>query len=127
MSSLFPWLMVAATILFTTYGQLILKWQVTTPAAAPFRFMESWPTLLLLLLRPWVISAFVAAFLASLCWMMAISRLPLSKAYPFTALSFPLVAIISTWLFRETLDWHKIAGTALIIAGVIVVSRSGMH
>ena len=121
------WLCVLLTIALTVYGQFVLKWQVNLagelPAGTGPRVHYVWR----LLLNPWVISAFAAAFAASLCWMAAIGRLPLSKAYPFTALSFPLVAIISTWLFRETLDWHKIAGTALIIAGVIVVSRSGMH
>ena len=123
MSSLFPWLMVAATILFTTYGQLILKWQVTTPAAAPFRFMESWPTLLLLLLRPWVISAFVAAFLASLCWMMAISRLPLSKAYPFMAINFLLVGLLAIPLFGEALTRLKIVGLVVVVVGLSILSK----
>ncbi|WP_454649257.1 EamA family transporter [Thermomonas fusca] len=123
MSSLFPWLMVASTILFTTYGQLILKWQVTTPAAAPFRFMESWPTLLLLLLRPWVISAFVAAFLASLCWMMAISRLPLSKAYPFMAINFLLVGLLAIPLFGEALTRPKIVGLVVVVVGLSILSK----
>ena len=123
MSSLFPWLMVAATILFTTYGQLILKWQVTTPAEGPFRFMESWPTLLLLLLRPWVISAFVAAFLASLCWMMAISRLPLSKAYPFMAINFLLVGLLAIPLFGEALTRPKIVGLVVVVVGLSILSK----
>ncbi len=117
---------IALTVLLTVYGQITLKWQVGLNPDATIQGMNP-RAIIALLLNPWVISAFAAAFAASLCWMAAIGRLPLSKAYPFTALSFPLVAIISTWLFRETLDWHKIAGTALIIAGVIVVSRSGMH
>ena len=123
MSSLFPWLMVVATILLTTYGQLILKWQVTTPAATPFRFMESWPTLLLLLLRPWVISAFVAAFLASLCWMMAISRLPLSKAYPFMAINFLLVGLLAIPLFGEALTRPKIVGLVVVVVGLSILSK----
>ena len=113
------------TILLTAYGQLMLKWQVSLHPqvlTAPL----SLPALTSLLLKPWVISAFVAAFGASLFWMAAISRMPLSKAYPFTALSFPLIAVLAAWLFRESFDLHKLAGTALIIAGVIVLSRSGI-
>lgn len=123
MSMIFPWLMVAATILLTTYGQLVLKWQVTTPAAAPFRFMDDWPVIALLLLRPWVISALASAFLASLCWMMAMSRLELSKAYPFMALNFLLVGLLAIPLFGEALTRPKIIGLALVIAGLVVLSR----
>jgi len=123
MPVIFPWLMVAATILLTTYGQLVLKWQVTTPAPPPFRFMDDWPSIIVLLLRPWVISALAAAFLASLCWMAAMSRLELSKAYPFMALNFLLVGLLAIPLFGEALTRPKIIGLCLVIAGLAVLSK----
>lgn len=46
---------------------------------------------LAILLNPWVITAFVATFLASICWIEALSYMPLTNAHPFTALSFPLI------------------------------------
>lgn len=114
---------VALTILLTVYGQLILKWQVSQYphlVSAPFSALN----IVTLLLKPWVISGFAAAFAASLCWMAAISKLPLSKAYPFMSFNFVLVALMAAWLFREQLDGYKIAGTLIIIVGVLVVSRS---
>ncbi len=114
---------VAMTILLTVYGQLILKWQVSQfpdLVSAPF----SLGNIVTLLLKPWVISGFIAAFGASLCWMAAISRMPLSKAYPFMSINFVLVAALAAWLFREQLDPHKVTGTLIIVLGVLVVSRS---
>ena len=116
---------IALTVLLTVYGQIVLKWQVGLNPGATIENLNI-RALATLLLNPWVVSAFAAAFGASLFWMAAIGRMPLSKAYPFTALSFPLVGIMSAWVFREGIDWPKIAGTALIIAGVIVLSRSGV-
>jgi multidrug transporter EmrE-like cation transporter len=114
---------IALTILLTVYGQLVLKWQVGTQAALPFVFMEKWPQLLQLLARPWVLSAFVAAFGASLCWMLAISRLELSRAYPFMALNFVLVAALAVPLFGETITAQKLIGIGLVVAGLIVISQ----
>ncbi|PJK00097.1 hypothetical protein CO615_05395 [Lysobacteraceae bacterium NML75-0749] len=114
---------IALTILLTVYGQLVLKWQVGLSPhllATPIQPKN----ILTLLLNPWVISAFAAAFGASLCWMAAISRMSISKAYPFMAINFLLVAIMAVVLFREQLDNYKIAGTALIMLGVLVLSRS---
>lgn len=113
---------IALTILLTVYGQLVLKWQVGLRPE-----LLSPPTLrgmLILLLNPWVISAFAAAFGASLCWMLAISRLPISRAYPYMAINFFLVALLASWFFHEQLDGYKIAGTAIIMLGVVVLSRS---
>jgi len=114
---------IALTILLTAYGQLVLKWQVGLHnhlMASPIQPLN----VVQLLLKPWVISAFVAAFGASLCWMAALSRLPLSKAYPYMAINFFIIALFSAVLFREQLDAYKIAGTLIIMAGVVVLSRS---
>ena len=113
---------IALTIFLTVYGQLVLKWQVElhphllSPISAR--------SLVGLMLNPWVISAFMAAFAASLCWMCAISRLPISRAYPYMAINFLLVALLASWIFREHLDGYRIAGTMIIMVGVFVLSRS---
>jgi multidrug transporter EmrE-like cation transporter len=117
------YLFVAMTILLTVYGQLVLKWQVGLYphlVSTPF----SVTNIVTLLLKPWVISGFAAAFGASICWMAAISKLPLSRAYPFMSINFVLVAVVAAWLFHENLDAHKLTGTCIIVIGVIVLSRS---
>jgi len=123
MTSFFPWLMVIGTVLLTGYGQLVLKWQVNVVSPAPFSFASNWPPLLILLLRPWVISAFVAAFGASLCWMLALQRLQLSKAYPFMALNFVFVSLMAVPLFGEVMTFNKTAGLTIIVFGLVVLSR----
>lgn len=114
---------IAMTIALTVYGQLILKWRVgifMIDVAPPYTIPQG----IRLLLNPWVISAFAAAFGASLFWMAAISRLPISKAYPFMALNFVFVMALAVFLFNESLSQQKVAGTALIVLGVLVLSRS---
>jgi len=113
---------VAATVLLTVYGQLVIKWQVGNAArlADP---AERTAFLLSLLLNPWVLSALAAAFAAALSWMLAMVKLDLSHAYPFVSLSFVLVLFLSAWIFGEPLTWPKIAGVALIIGGVALGSQ----
>jgi drug/metabolite transporter (DMT)-like permease len=110
-------------VLLTVYGQIILKWQVGLRPEMISNGMST-KSLMLLLTNPWVISAFCAAFGASVFWMAALAKIPLSKAYPFTALSFPLVALSATFFFREHMDAYKIGGTALIMLGVAILSRT---
>ncbi|TNJ33848.1 EamA family transporter [Arenimonas terrae] len=114
---------IALTIVLTVYGQLVLKWQASKRPDATLAGMNP-EAMLSLLLNPWVISGFAAAFAASLCWMAAIGKMPLSKAYPFMALSFPTVGVLAVWLFNEQFNTPKIIGTALILAGVVVLSRA---
>lgn len=121
---LLGYLFILGTILFTVYGQIVTKWQVGQLGPLPadldgrVRFFVS------VLFNPWVISSLMAAFLAFLCWVGAMTKFELSYAYPFTSASFALVLLLSSVLFRETITTGKLAGLVLIIAGIIVASRT---
>lgn len=116
------YLFIALMIALTLYGQFALKWQVTVAGPLPADLAGQLQYVLGLLLSPWVISGLAAAFLASVCWMLALTKLELSRAYPFTALTLVLVVFASTVLFGEAMNAGKLAGTALIVAGVFVVA-----
>ena len=103
------------TIALTVYGQIAIKWQVLKVGSLPEPLSEKILFLLHLLLNPWIVSALLAAFLASVFWMAAMTKLDLSHAYPFTSLAFVLVVLCSAWLFHEPLTVPKMAGLALIV------------
>lgn len=117
------YLYIIGTILFTLYGQVILKWQVSQVGAFPDEFFAKVMFLLSLLLNPWVISAFASAFLASLCWMVALKHFELSYAYPFTSLSFFIILILGAVLFHESITLPKVIGMVFIVIGVIISSQ----
>ena len=52
------------------------------------------------------------------------TKFELSYAYPFMSGAFVLVFILSVLFFNEVVTWQKILGLALIVAGIIVTSRS---
>lgn len=114
---------VAATVLLTVYGQLVVKWQVNHAAGPGSDPSDRAAFLLRLLANPWVLSALAAAFGAALCWMLAMVKLELSHAYPFVSLSFVLVLLLSAALFGEPMSWAKVLGILLIMAGVAVGSQ----
>ncbi len=117
------YLMVFATISLTVAGQFIVKWQVLRAGPVPLGFDQQARYIVGLLVNPWVLSAFAAAFLASITWMLAMSKLQLSHAYPMTALTFVLVVLGSAFFFQEPLSLLKLAGLTLIVAGIVVGSQ----
>ncbi len=112
--------LVLLTIAFTVYGQLAIKWQVLQAGALPLDAAAKLWFVLRLLLNPWIISALFAAFLAAVCWIGAMTKLELSKAYPFMALNFILVTFFASLFFNEPLTWQKVASLALIVTGLMV-------
>ena len=61
--------------------------------------------------------------LATLIWIYLLRSIPLSKAYPFMALSFVLVPLGAVLFFAEDLTSPYLSGLVLIIAGIFVISR----
>lgn len=117
------YIFVAMTILLTVYGQLVLKWEVGRAPPMPSETAAMVMHLLALLFRPWVISAIGAAFLASMCWMAAVSRFELSRIYPYMALNFLIVGFMAVPLFGEALTVPKVAGLAFVVLGLIISSQ----
>ena len=92
---------IALTIILTCYGQLVIKWRSPLHGEMPEPMVQKVLWLLSFYLDPFVLSGFVAAFIAGLCWMATLTKLPLSHAYPFMALSFAIVLMGSAIFFMR--------------------------
>jgi len=122
MNNVMSYFYVFLTVIFTVYGQIMLKTRMLRAGTFPSAFNEKILFIAKLFLDPWILSCFAGAFIASLCWMLAMSRLQLSYAYPFTSLSFVLVLVLSSVFFQEPITAAKILGLAFIICGIVITS-----
>lgn len=123
MTRLLDYFYIVATIGFTVYGQLILKWRIADFGPLPADTMDKLKFLISLLFDPAIFSGFAAAFLASLAWMAAMTKFDLSHAYPFMSLNFVVVLVLSGWLLNEPVTFQKILGIAMIVIGTMVAAR----
>lgn len=122
-SRIADYLYIAATIAFTVYGQLILKWRVGFYGQMPTESLEKLKFIFGVLLDPWVLSGLAAAFLASLAWIAAMTKFELSHAYPFMSLNFVVVLLLSGWLLSEPITFQRVLGVGLIMLGTVVSAR----
>jgi multidrug transporter EmrE-like cation transporter len=66
-------------------------------------------------------------YAASVCvWVAALSKAPVSVAYPMLSLGYVVVAAVSALWLGESLTLPKVVGIALICGGVYLVSRSSL-
>lgn len=115
-----------ATILFTVYGQIMLKWRIGKLGfALPEQgsFSEKLIALFRLVLDPLVLSALFSAVIASLFWMVAMSKFEITQAYPFMSLSPVIVFFLGILVLNETFTIGKVLGLILIILGTIVTVK----
>lgn len=113
---------IAMTVLLTVFGQLVLKWQISLAGPLPATISGKLLFLLEAVRNPWILVGLGAAFGASLFWMLALKKLPLSTAYPFTASGFVLILIFAVVVLGEPMTLAKLTGTALIVSGIAIMA-----
>ena len=67
----------------------------------------------------------VACYMVSLVvWIMGLSRVPVSVAYPMLSLGYIINAVAAHYLFGETVSMSRWLGIGFIVLGVWLVARS---
>jgi multidrug transporter EmrE-like cation transporter len=57
-------------------------------------------------------------------WMLVLSRVDVSYAYPFLSVGYVVTTIIGYVYFQEAISMYRLLGVALICVGVVFVARS---
>src|SRR5207237_2568354 len=70
------------------------------------------------------LGGFVCYAVSLVVWIMALSRVPVSVAYPMLSIGYVVNALAAWYLFGEALTFTRIFGIAVIIAGVYLITRS---
>lgn len=115
-------LVVAVSVALATTGQLLLKAGMDAAGAevalSPGALLE----LVATVATSWRLLFGLAAFGASaLFWLVALSRLPLSTAYPLVSTSYVLVLGFSTVVLGERPGVVVWGGALLIVCGIALV------
>jgi len=76
------------------------------------------------LLNPYVLLGFAMYGLSTIFWLIALSKKDLSFVYPFISLTYILVLALSNLVLKESIGINKLAGTIIIMVGLIIIARS---
>jgi multidrug transporter EmrE-like cation transporter len=71
-----------------------------------------------------VVLGFLCYLISAASWLVILSRVELSYAYPLISIGYILVMILSKYLFNESVTAFRIAGTLLVCSGVFLLLRS---
>jgi multidrug transporter EmrE-like cation transporter len=119
------WLLILSGVGFNAAAQLLLK--VATRQLAHFSVFNAdiLNSSVLILFKSMAFWSGIVCYAASLCvWVAALTKAPVSTAYPMLSLGYVVVAAVSVAWLGESLTPGKVLGIALICAGVVLVSRS---
>ena len=76
------------------------------------------------MLDPNVFAGFVLYFFAAMNWLVVLSRVDVSMAYPFAGLSFVITVVLGGLLLGETVGVGRLLGLGLVVLGICILARS---
>ncbi len=119
------WVLILTGVGLNAAAQLLLK-VATRPLAHVSQFsLGTLSDSAMILLKSPSFWAGMVCYGASVCvWLAALSKAPVSTAYPMLSLGYVAVATVSFLWLGESMGPAKVLGIALICAGVVLVSRS---
>ncbi len=73
---------------------------------------------------PWLWLALGLYGLSVIVWVVGLSRVPVSQAYPLLSLGYVVMIGLAWWLFGEVPNVQRVLGIFVIVFGVVLVARS---
>jgi multidrug transporter EmrE-like cation transporter len=118
-------LAVLPTIVLTTYSQLMIRWRILDLASGASHSLAMPARTFAYLTDPYIVSAYTMTLFSGISWFFVLEKHPVTIAFPvYIGLLFCVVTLGSSLVLREAVSAQHLAGMALILLGIVLVSRA---
>ena len=116
------YLLLVISISLAITGQLLMKQGMMIFGKFPVK--ELMTRLIPMLFQPYVLAGLLCFGVSSVFWLVILSRIDLSYAYPMVSIGYIAVVLFSYFVFKENVSLIRWMGVITICAGVFLISRS---
>jgi multidrug transporter EmrE-like cation transporter len=114
------------SVALSALAQIVFKLGVSQPAVqtalAQVGTNPWYRTGTAVLLNPAVLGGFALYGVSAVVWLVVLSKVDVSVAYPFVAMGFIVTMLAGALLFHEPVGLLRVIGTLLVCAGVVLVA-----
>jgi multidrug transporter EmrE-like cation transporter len=111
-------------VLLNAAAQLFLKAGTNRIGEFAFTLDNVLPVGMKLATNPPILAGLACYVVSLVVWILGLSRVPVSVAYPMLSLGYVVNAFLAWTLFGEALAVQKLLGIGFIMIGVVLVARS---
>ncbi len=117
-----PYVFMGIAVIFTSIGQILQKIGSGRIKREHLRIgIKS----IFVFLNPFIFIALIMLFFATIFYLFALSKLPLSIAYPMLSSGYVLVLLLSKIFLKEEVSFKRWIGVFVIIIGIFIIFNSG--
>ena len=118
------WALIFTGVLLNAAAQLLLKAGTNAVGQFEYSAQNIVPIGIKLAFEPHIAGGLACYVVSLVVWIMGLSRVEVSIAYPMLSIGYVLNAVAAWYLFGESLTAQKLIGIAFIVTGVFLVARS---
>ena len=119
-------LFIFVSVAMSALAQIVLKTGMSSTNIGPSLTARRWgDAAWLVATNPWVVLGLTLYFLSAVVWLIVLSRVEVSLAYPFVGIGFILTMLLGWLVIGDTMSVSRVAGTLMIAGGVVLIARSG--
>ena len=115
--------LIMSGVLLNAAAQLFLKAGTNTLGVVSFTSADWFGQAFRVGTNPHIAGGMFCYAVSLVVWIMALSRVPVSIAYPMLSIGYVVSAVAAHYLFGEVLGVSRWMGIGFIIIGVVLVSR----
>jgi multidrug transporter EmrE-like cation transporter len=111
-------------VLLNATAQLLLKAGTNVIGQFQFSAANLAPIGWKVATQPYILGGLACYAVSVVVWIMALSRVEVSVAYPMLSVGYVVNAVAAYFLFGEAVGAQRLVGIGVIIVGVYIVARS---
>ncbi len=117
-------LVIGCALMLNVIGQTLLKYGMGAMGPLSINAANLPQIAWQMMISPYVIGGMMVYAIATFFWLVTLSRVDLSVAYPSLSLTQVLVLGVAWLILREEISPLRVAGVLVICLGMLLVARS---
>lgn len=111
-------------VLLNSAAQLLLKAGMTQIGHFEFSWANIVPIAMKVMANPPILTGLFAYGFSVIVWLLVLSRVQVSYAYPMLSIGYVVNALAAAYFFGEGISIVRMTGIFIIISGVYVIAQS---
>ena len=116
--------LILASVTMSAVAQIALKYGMSSPIVQANLNAGLERIAPLIAANPFVWAGLTLYGVGALLWLGVLAQIDVSQAYPYVGLGFLLTMVFGVALLGESISAMRLVGTLLVVAGVVLVSRT---
>lgn len=116
--------LIFAGVMLNAAAQILMKAGTNTIGHFEFSLVNVIPIGWRLATEWHIVTALFCYGISVVVWILALSRVPVSIAFPMLSMAYVVNAVAAKYLLGEDFSVTKLVGMGVIIIGVIIISRA---